>query len=67
MAQTILAAIAAINPLFRRPLVEQAMGESRSTIYRKIKAGLLTKPVQIYCLKVRRVACLMLITVPIRL
>ena len=47
MAQTILAAIAAINPLFRRPLVEQAMGESRSTIYRKIKAGLLTKPVQI--------------------
>lgn len=37
----------AVNPLFRRPIVEQATGESRSTIYRKIKAGLFTKPVSI--------------------
>ena len=36
-----------INPLYRRPIVEQATGESRSTIYRKIKAGLFTKPVSI--------------------
>jgi len=37
----------AINSLFRRQVVEQATGESRSTIYRKIKSGLFTKPVQI--------------------
>ena len=36
-----------INPLYRRPIVEQATGDSRSTIYRKIKKGLFTKPVQI--------------------
>jgi prophage regulatory protein len=36
-----------INPLLRRPVVEQAMGKSRSTIYREIKAGLMTKPVKI--------------------
>ena len=36
-----------INPLYRRPVVEQATGDSRSTIYRKIKQGLFTKPVQI--------------------
>ncbi len=36
-----------INPLYRRPVVEQATGESRSTIYRKIQKGLFTKPVQI--------------------
>ena len=36
-----------INPLYRRPIVEQATGDSRSTIYRKIKQGLFTKPVQI--------------------
>ena len=33
--------------LFRRPLVQQITGDSKSTIYRKIKAGLLTKPVKI--------------------
>jgi len=37
----------ALNPLYRRPIVEQATGDSRSTIYRKIKKGLFTKPVQI--------------------
>jgi len=36
-----------INPLYRRPIVEHATGDSRSTIYRKIKKGLFTKPVQI--------------------
>ena len=36
-----------INPLYRRPIVEQATGDSRSTIYRKIKQGLFTKPVKI--------------------
>jgi prophage regulatory protein len=36
-----------INPLYRRPIVEQATGDSRTTIYRKIKAGLFTKPVKI--------------------
>lgn len=36
-----------INPLYRRPIVEQATGESRSTIYRKISKGLFTKPVSI--------------------
>lgn len=39
--------LSTINPLLRRPIVEQATGDSRSTIYRKIKAGLFTKPVQI--------------------
>lgn len=36
-----------INSLCRRSIVEQATGESRSTIYRKIQKGLFTKPVQI--------------------
>lgn len=36
-----------INPLLRRPIVEQATGESRSTIYRKIKKGLFTRPIAI--------------------
>jgi prophage regulatory protein len=36
-----------INPLLRRPAVEQASGDSRTTIYRKIKAGLLTHGVVI--------------------
>jgi prophage regulatory protein len=36
-----------INPMLRRPVVEQATGDSRSTIYRKVKAGIFTKPVQI--------------------
>ena len=35
------------NALFRRPIVEQATGDSRSTIYRKISKGLFTKPVSI--------------------
>jgi prophage regulatory protein len=37
----------AINPLLRRPVVEQITGDSRSTIYRKIQRGLFTRPVQI--------------------
>jgi prophage regulatory protein len=36
-----------ITPLLRRPIVEQATGDSRSTIYRKIATGLFPKPVQI--------------------
>lgn len=36
-----------ITSLCRRPIVEQATGDSRTTIYRKIKAGLFTKPVKI--------------------
>ena len=36
-----------INPLYRRPVVEQATGKSRSTIYREIQKGLFTKPVNI--------------------
>ncbi len=36
-----------INPLLRRPIVEQATGDSRSTIYRKIQKGLFTRPVEI--------------------
>ena len=39
--------IPVINPLLRRPAVELATGDSRSTIYRKIEAGLMTKPVKI--------------------
>jgi prophage regulatory protein len=37
----------AINPLLRRPIVEQATGDSRSTIYRKIKKGLFTHGIEI--------------------
>ncbi len=40
-------ALTNLNPLHRRPIVEQATGDSRTTIYRKIKAGLFTKPVPI--------------------
>jgi prophage regulatory protein len=36
-----------INNLYRRPTVEQAIGKSRSTIYREIQKGLFTKPVSI--------------------
>lgn len=36
-----------LNPMLRRPVVEQAIGEKRSTIYRKIKLGLFPKPVQL--------------------
>lgn len=48
---TILNFLPTINPLYRRPIVEQATGKSRSTIYREIKKGLFTKPVSIggYC------------------
>lgn len=37
----------AINPLLRRQVVEQATGDSRSTIYRKIKKGLFTHGIEI--------------------
>lgn len=47
MAPTNLAAIVPINPLYRRPVVEQATGFSRSTLYLRIKNGLFTKPVVI--------------------
>lgn len=40
-------ALPTITPLLRWPVVEQATGESRSTIYRKIAKGLFPKPVQI--------------------
>ncbi|MDD1621955.1 MAG: AlpA family phage regulatory protein [Methylococcaceae bacterium] len=36
-----------INPLYRRPVVEQLTGDKRSTLYRKIQKGLFPKPVQI--------------------
>ena len=36
-----------INPLLRRPIVEQATAKSRSTLYRDIQKGLFTSPVQI--------------------
>ncbi len=36
-----------INTLYRRSTVEQAIGKSRSTIYREIQKGLFTKPVSI--------------------
>lgn len=39
--------LSTINPLLRRPIVEQATGDSRSTIYRKIKRGLFTRGVEI--------------------
>ena len=40
-------ALTNLNPLHRRPIVEQATGDSRTTIYRKINAGLFTRPVNI--------------------
>jgi prophage regulatory protein len=39
--------LSTINPLLRRPIVEQATGDSRSTIYRKIQKGLFTRGVEI--------------------
>ncbi len=36
-----------LNPLLRRRIVEQITGDSRTTLYRKIKRKLLTTPVQI--------------------
>ena len=36
-----------VNPLYRRPVVQQLTGDSRSTTYRKIGKGLFTKPVKI--------------------
>ncbi|MGR8933527.1 MAG: helix-turn-helix transcriptional regulator [Gammaproteobacteria bacterium] len=36
-----------LNPLIRRPAVEQSTGLTRSTIYRRIKSGLFVKPVSI--------------------
>jgi prophage regulatory protein len=36
-----------INPLLRRPAVELATGDSKSTLYRKINQGIFTKPVKI--------------------
>lgn len=39
--------LSTINPLLRRPIVEQATGNSRSTIYRNIQKGLFTHPVEI--------------------
>ena len=42
-----------INQLLRRPIVEQATGWTRSTIYRNIKKHLFTKPI---CLGGGRVA-----------
>ena len=36
-----------LNPIYRRPVVSQATGDSRSTLYRKIKDGLFTKPVRL--------------------
>lgn len=42
-----IAILPQINPLYRRPVVEQATGHKRSTLYRKIKEGLFPKPVTI--------------------
>lgn len=36
-----------LNPLHRRPIVEQATGYSRTVIYRRIREGLFTRPVSI--------------------
>lgn len=40
-------ALPLLNPIHRRPLVSQATGYSRSTLYRKIKEGLFTKPISL--------------------
>lgn len=37
--------LSSVNPLLRRPMVEKAMGDSRTTIYRKIRKGLMTRGV----------------------
>ena len=39
--------VQSVNPLLRRPTVEKLTGDSRTTLYRKIKRKLLTTPVQI--------------------
>ncbi|MEI6069180.1 MAG: AlpA family phage regulatory protein [Methylococcaceae bacterium] len=39
--------VQSVNPLLRRPTVEKLTGDSRTTVYRKIKRKLLTTPVQI--------------------
>ena len=39
--------VESVNPLLRRPTVQQLTGDSRTTIYRKIQRKLLTEPVQI--------------------
>ncbi len=36
-----------ITQLIKRPVVEQAMGKTRSTLYRDIQRGLLTKPIKL--------------------
>ncbi len=36
-----------INPLLRLPVLKQVSGKSRSTVYRDIEKGLMTKPVKI--------------------
>ncbi|MDO9271367.1 MAG: AlpA family phage regulatory protein [Methylobacter sp.] len=38
---------AAIDSLVRLPIVKQATGKSRTTIYRDIEKGLMTRPVKI--------------------
>jgi prophage regulatory protein len=40
-------ALPSINPIYRRPLVLQITGDSRSTLYRKIAQGLFTHPVNL--------------------
>ena len=40
-------ASSALNPLLRRPSVQQLTGKSRVTLYRDMKKGLLTNSVQI--------------------
>ncbi len=36
-----------VNPLYRLPVVKQATGKSRTTIYRDIQRGLFTKSIEI--------------------
>jgi len=36
-----------INPLLRLPVVKQATGKSRTTVYRDIEKGLMPRPVKI--------------------
>ncbi len=36
-----------INPILKRPTVEQITADTRSTIYRKIKSGLFVRPVSL--------------------
>jgi prophage regulatory protein len=46
MAQT-ASILPAVNPLYRRPVVEQLTGKSRTSIYRDIQRGLFSRPVKI--------------------